>query len=148
MYFINLKDIKIEKQYNYQTYGTTLNWDSTIPAAKMLLDATDACTKLFAEKPSIAASYEFTLSPIDDAEVFESVVNIVLGAFFKAFCNDKGRPREHRLDVPTKLAAAHTSITNMKRAVNHQTVADIFNIVIKSGEYTYYLVDSKEYENA
>ena len=105
----------------------------------------EACTKLCEEKPAIAACYRIELDVNDiTEEEFIGLVNLTTAVFFECFVKTGGRLRERRLDIPEKLTCAHISAGLLKRAVNTQTVTDVFNLVIDCGDFHYIMLDTKE----
>lgn len=79
-----------------------------------------------------------------DADDFLHMVNMILAFFFKELCLDKGRNREHRMDVPENFKGLHASLASLKKAVNLQTKCNRFNISIRCGNFYYILCDTKE----
>jgi hypothetical protein len=86
-----------------------------------------------------------------DEENFETVVNVVVAAFFRKMTTNGSRTRERRLDVPENIKVLKTNMSLLKRAINAKTLVDCFNITIcwstPFGELIYELVpQSKEEE--
>ena len=145
MLFVNLDKLKIDKEYNFQTFSIDIDWDTNVAAAKLKTQVQKACANLFITKPAIAANYVINVQTSNITEEdFIGIVNLCTFAFFESFVLTGGRPRERRLDVPEKLQCAHISAGLLKRAVNTITVTDVFNLEIKCGDFSYIMVDTKE----
>lgn len=88
--------------------------------------------------------YNFAFDLISEElpeEVFETVVNILVAAFFQGMRIDEGRPRERRLDVPDNLkGCVHCSLGLLKNAINYRTLVDKFQLEIISRGLVYILV--------
>ena len=146
MLFIDLKKLKIEKEFRYEQFAIEVPVDITNAAAKIKAQAKEACKKLFKDKPAIAAQYHIEILPRQKVteDDFISLVNIFVIAFFENLITTGGRPRERRLDVPEQLSCAHISMGLLKRAINTKTVTDVFNLTINCKHYCYMLIDTKE----
>ena len=88
--------------------------------------------------------YNFAFDLISEElpeEVFETVVNVLVAAFFQGMRIDEGRPRERRLDVPDNLkGCVHCSLGVRKSAINYRTLVDRFQLEIISRGLMYILV--------
>ena len=145
MLFIDLNKLKIIKKFNFLNYECHIKLNKEDSMLKNKATIKEACTKLCEEKPAIAACYRIELDVNDvTEEEFIGLVNLTTAVFFECFVKTGSRPRERRLDVPEKLTCAHISAGLLKRAVNTQTVTDIFNLVIDCGDFHYIMLDTKE----
>ena len=145
MLFIDLHKLKIIKKFNFLNYECHIKLNKEDSMLKNKAIVKEACTKLCEEKPAIAACYRIELDVNDvTEEEFIGLVNLTTAVFFECFVKTGGRPRERRLDIPEKLTCAHISAGLLKRAVNTQTVTDIFNLVIDCGDFHYIMLDTKE----
>ena len=71
-------------------------------------------------------------------------MNVATACFFAQFVEKEGRKRERRLDVPDNLKALKVNMTLLKRAINHQTKADLFNLMIHYKDLTFVMCDEKD----
>jgi hypothetical protein len=153
MLFLNLDKLKINKSYQYQTKSTVIGDESLLQGtiAQIGFAAKNGLQEVLDDMPAIECVYEFIVNgdgvaTEDEAADFISVVNIVLGAFFNRICQDKGRARERRLDVPENLKALKVNMSILKKAINSATIIDNFNIIIKYKDLFFMLVDEKDVE--
>ena len=145
MLFIDLNKLKIIKKFNFLNYECRIKLNKEDSMLKNKAIIKESCTKLCEEKSAIAACYRIELDVNDiTEEEFIGLVNLTTAVFFECFVKTGGRPRERRVDIPEKLTCAHISAGLLKRAVNTQTVADIFNLVIDCGDFHYIMLDTKE----
>lgn len=145
MLFIDLNKLKIIKKFNFLNYECRIKLNKEDSMLKNKAIVKEACTKLCEEKSAIAACYRIELDVNDvTEEEFIGLVNLTTAVFFECFVKTGGRPRERRLDIPEKLTCAHISAGLLKRAVNTQTITDIFNLVIDCGDFHYIMLDTKE----
>ena len=147
MLFIDLKKLKIVKEFNYQTFETEMQFGINDAAAKIKAEAKKIAAQLLTQHASVAAKYVINvytdITPL--AEDVVSYVNIITAAFFEEFVLTGGRPRERRLDIPQEFQCVHISAGLLKRAINTKTVTDIFNLEINvNNVFHYTLVDKKE----
>ena len=149
MLFIDLEKLKIIKDFHYETIARELQFDINAP----LMAQSDSVVDFFVEaiKPcGISVLYDITIASDDtlateeEAHSFISVVNFLVGIFFANMIKENGRKREHRFDVPEKLIPAKVNRSTMKKAVNQQTINDVFNLIIRYKDLTYTLCDEKE----
>ena len=149
MLFIDLKDLKIIKDFHYETIARELVFDINAP----LMAQSDKVVAFFEEmiKPcGISVLYDITidaeesLATDEEVDSFISVTNFLVGLFFASMIKSDGRKREHRFDVPEKLQVAKVNRSTMKKAINQQTIDDVFNLVIHYKDLTYILCDEKE----
>ena len=149
MLFADLNKLKIVKNYSYETETREivgLNVDDGLRRIKNICDAAIADLK-----PSrLPVCYRFVVdaaaSDLDASEhemFFETVLNVLLSSFFGKFCLSNGRPREYRLSVPEGLDAAKIEVSLMKKAINHLTCTDIFNIIVEYKDMIYIMCDTK-----
>ena len=147
MLFIDLKKLKIVKDFHYNTVEREIkfNLDESVVAQS------DALIGIFQEmiKPSpLAVSYIVDiqgegLASDDEAYYFITAVNAICSIFFANMIKEDGRKREHRFDVPENLQIIKTSRSIMKKAINQQTINDVFNLTIKYKDLIYILCDEK-----
>jgi hypothetical protein len=153
MLFINLDKLKIHKGYNFHTFTTEINDDQfLVGTIAHMKDAVEiALNKSFETLPSIDTVYEIILSGEgeandDEAADFVVAINVIMSAFFNRICQNKGRARERRLDVPNTLKTLKCNLSLVKNAINSATLIDNFNVIIKYKDLTYYLADERELE--
>lgn len=153
MLFVDLNKMKIIKDFNYETRTNMIVLDINQP----LMAQSEPLVKTFQSliKPcGISVLYDITIdadetpATDDEAEDFVSVTNFLVGIFFANMIKDDGRKREHRFDVPEKLQAAKVNRSIMKKAVNQQTINNVFNLIIRYKDLTYILCDEKEIKDA
>lgn len=72
---------------------------------------------------------------------FLSLTNTIVALFFTLIIKNLGRDRERRLDVPAKLTECHMSSGMLKKAINHQTQLNKFNLSICWKDYHYELCE-------
>lgn len=150
MLFIDLKDLKIVKDFHYETIAREINFDIDGP----LMAQSDSVVELFSDaiKPcGISVLYDITIAADEtsvatdeEVESFISVANFMIGIFFANMIKEDGRKREHRFDVPEKLQVVKVNRSTLKKAVNQQTINDVFNLQIHYKDLTYILCDEKE----
>lgn len=138
MKFVNLNKLKIDKNYQYQTYSYNvhLNPQDSIFELKTKIREIITTESFFIES-SLPINYEFIIHTSGSIELtdqadsfFITTVNIISAIFFECFCINKGRPRERRLDVPDTLKLLAGNMSLIKRAINSQTKNDLFNITV------------------
>lgn len=153
MLFVDLNKMKIIKDFNYETRTGVITLNINEP----LMAQSEPLVKNFQDliKPcGISVLYDITIdadetpATDDEAEDFISVTNFLVGIFFANMIKEDGRKREHRFDVPEKLQPAKVNRSVMKKAVNQQTVNNVFNLVIRYKDLTYILCDEKEIKDA
>ena len=149
MLFIDLKNLKIIKDYHYETIARELVFDINAPLMAQSDEIVKFCEEMI--KPcGISVLYDITiaadesLATNEEANDFISATNFLVGIFFANMIKEDGRKREHRFDVPEKLQVAKVNRSTMKKAINQQTINDVFNLVIHYKDLTYILCDEKE----
>lgn len=154
MFFIDLKKLKIVKDYRPATWEFDVSLPIDVPALEVKHAVQNAIQELkrqFQDTP-LAIDYVFNIMKpveVDDEEEFYSLVNVFLLAFTEYFCLDQGRPRERRLDVPDTLkSSVNCSRSLLKKMINAQTIRDIFNVTINWNDLHFTLVDGKDEEDA
>ena len=82
------------------------------------------------------------LTSENEIPFFETCVNLILSSFFNYNLRlQRGRNREHRLDVPENLVPyLHVSNRLIKSAINYETLFDCFNIEISMGNLRYSMI--------
>ena len=148
---LNLKDLKIEKDYNeHREYCFVILKD--INDIMTMKEDIDPILDELAQIESSQITHYFIIDTICNQEVtadqFLSYVNTFLALFFQRITTGEKRKREARLDVPQRLKDVHCSLTMLKKAINYVTLFDNFNIKITLGEYSFYLVDSMKPEKS
>ncbi len=150
MYLVNLEKMQIDKAGNADIFNYEIDWQSieSSPLSLQKEAIKNAISDLVNHPSTYPAFYDITfVDPRDDTDedddLFLSIVNVTLAVFFELMCTDKGRPRERRLDVPSKLQCLKCSRSLIKRAVNHKTIRDSFNLHICYKDYEYYLCDER-----
>lgn len=114
-------------------------WPITRDAVKKVLDEVDKTWR--------PHKFEFEVVGDDlDEYAFESAVKLILTAVFEVMHCPKGRKRERRLDVPTKLKTLNCNMSLLKNAINYQTLVDKFQIEVVHKDLRYILVGN-EYDN-
>ena len=152
MLFVDLVNFKIKKEFQFQNIGilVSLPENFTLQDVKNAVDA--QLPKFFELKPAIGGNYEIFMKTADgeasateeQARDFLSIVNVATACFFAQFVEKEGRKRERRLDVPDNLKALKVNMTLLNRAINHQTKADLFNLMIHYKDLTFVMCDEKE----
>lgn len=152
MLFVDLVNFKIKKEFQFQNIGILISLPEnfTLQDVKNAVDA--QLPKFFELKPAIGCNYEIFIKTADgeasaseeQARDFLSIVNVATACFFAQFVEKDGRKRERRLDVPDNLKALKVNMTLLKRAINHQTKADLFNLMIHYKDLTFVMCDEKE----
>ena len=137
MLFIDLNKLKIIKDYNYETRAgeIVVNIDEPLMAQSEPLVR---YFQNFIQPCGISVLYDITIAANetpateDEAEDFVSVTNFLVGIFFANMIKEDGRKREHRL----------------KKAINQQTINNVFNLTIRYKDLVYILCDEKEIKDA
>lgn len=152
MLFVDLVNFKIKKEFQFQNIGilVSLPENFTLQDVKNAVDA--QLPKFFELKPAIGCNYEIFIKTADgeasateeQARDFLSIVNVATACFFAQFVEKEGRKRERRLDVPDNLKALKVNMTLLKRAINNQTKADLFNLMIHYKDLTFVMCDEKD----
>ena len=152
MLFVDLVNFKIKKEFQFQNIGILVSLPEkfTLQDVKNAVDA--QLPKFFELKPAIGCNYEIFIKTADgeasateeQARDFLSIVNVATACFFAQFVEKEGRKRERRLDVPDNLKALKVNMTLLKRAINYQTKADLFNLMIHYKDLTFVMCDEKE----
>ena len=152
MLFVDLVNFKIKKEFQFQNIGILVSLPEkfTLQDVKNAVDA--QLPKFFELKPAIGCNYEIFIKTTDgeasateeQARDFLSIVNVATACFFAQFVEKEGRKRERRLDVPDNLKALKVNMTLLKRAINYQTKADLFNLMIHYKDLTFVMCDEKE----
>ena len=118
------------------TKGVSIRINENMNINEITLISKEAVKNLLADlNPDKVYNFAFDLMAEQlSEEVFETVVNVLVAAFFQGMRIDKGRPRERRLDVPEELKVVNCSMSLMKRAVNYKTVVDKFQVQIDGND--------------
>ena len=150
MLFIDLENLKIIKDYHYETVVQTIDFDFENQSLKTCSDGIiDDIEKMIKHSP-LAISYEIRINSDEgiatdqEADDFLSAVNAIMMVFFANLITNDGRKREHRLDVPSRLTPVKISRLALKRAINQKTINDVFNVTITYKDLIYKLCDEKE----
>jgi len=148
MFFIDLNQLKIIKEFHFNTVSREIVFDLEQSVIKQANELVEVFQSMI-EKSPIAVNYEIIIkgegtANEDEIYCFLSAVNAITTIFFANMILDGGRQREHRFDVPEKLLASKVSRSTLKRAVNQQTINDVFNLTIKYKDLIYILCDEKE----
>ena len=152
MYFINLDKLTIDKEYQYDTRLLHYELRSNLAYIQIL----EVLRHFENEFKSMFTSYTAmpTLVQVDlggEGEATEeegnnlvSIVNTIIAALFAALIDaNQGRQREYRLDVPDKLSIVKMNLSLLKRAINHKTLLDKFNLVINYKDLSFILCDER-----
>jgi len=149
MLFIDLNKLKIIKDYHYQTQAGELLININAP----LLAQSDKIKEYIHNlivPCGVPVLYDITINADnsaatdDEADAFISVTNFLMGLFFSNMTKDEGRKREHRFGIPDKLQSIKINHSTLKKAINQQTVNDIFNIIIRYKDLVYIMCDEKQ----
>ena len=146
-YFLDLNNLTIKTSYNYITIAA----ERTLEAASFNADETSfaeirelaegLATELIAHSDSGAAvekafevdiNYNGKVDSKEDVEnLFALFASTFCGIFLSSICLNEGRPREHRLDVPTKFAMyVSASQSALKKVINYKTKIDNFTVAV------------------
>lgn len=153
MLFLDLNKLKIIKDYHYQTQAGELNLNIEAPLMAQSDDVVSFIQRIIVPC-GVPVFYDITISSDnsiatdDEAESFASVTNFLVGIFFANMIRPDGRKREHRFDVPEKLQLAKVNRSTLKKAINQQTINDVFNLTIRYKDLVYILCDEKENKDA
>lgn len=152
MYFINLEDLSIKKEFHFETYTYDIPdvLDKGISSIKTIVDD---CIKelidLSKQNKNNPVSLEIIVdgqgeATEEDAEKFVTIVNICTTELLNLLCLEHGRKRDYRLDVPEKLKVVKVSLSSLKKVINSDTYLNQFNFTIKYKDLIYVMVDSKD----
>jgi len=152
MYFINLEDLSIKKEFHFETYSYDLPniLDSSVASIKKIVDdGINELIDLSKENKNNPVSLEVVIdgqgeATEEEAENFVTIVNICATEFLRLLCLDKGRKREYRLDVPEKLKVVKVSLSSLKNVINSDTYLNQFNFTVKYKDLIYMMIDSKD----
>lgn len=125
------------------TKGVSVRINENMNINEITLISKEAVKNLLADlNPDKVYNFAFDLMAEQlSEEVFETVVNVLVAAFFQGMRIDKGRPRERRLDVPDNLkGCVHCSLGLLKNAINYRTLVDRFQLEIVGRGLVYILV--------
>ena len=143
MNILNLESMKIEKAEHLTYYGTDLDVNVHEPLYFMREHISADLRNFISKAHDEPAHFDITLSSVEDMgeEDFLSLTNTVVALFFTLIIKDLGRARERRLDIPTELTECHMSSGMLKKAINHQTTFNRFNLTINWRDYHYELCE-------
>lgn len=152
MLFVDFNELKIIKEFNYNTEEYTL---ACSPDASVLTLSTqiNALLQSVVKHEPIAVHYIIhfddttTATEEEDEEMFLTIVNTTLAGFFRLMTTTEPRKRDYRLDVAEKLKGVHASYSLLKRAINNHTVNDVFNLTITYKNLIFYLCDEKDFKD-
>ena len=147
--YIDLKDLKIkqiETDEEIITKGSnvTLKGNSSLVELASTLEV--AVKNLVNDlNPDKIYNFAFDILTTQGEELseeeFETVVNLVVSAFFRHLKVNLGRQRERRLDVPEYIRTqVNCNLSLVKNAINYQTLVDRFQLTIYSRALQYILV--------
>lgn len=152
MLFLDLKQLKIIKEYHYHTSGGTLTLNPTHSLIYMkqqvdslLATATDNLSD-FAHLFEFNIDVEETLSDEDAANFLITCANIITSSLVQYLCIDQKRDREHRLDAPDNLKCIKMSMSSLKKLINCQTKINCLNIIVHLQDLVYILCDERTIE--
>lgn len=150
MYLMNLNKMEINKEAKADMFNYSVDWTKieNDPLSLQYNAVKNTIGDLVNSPSAYPAFYRIDFvdereENEDDVFIFQSIVNVTLAAFFDLMCTEKGRPRERRLDVPEKLKCIKCSMSLIKKAINHATIRDTFNLCICYKNYEYYLCDER-----
>lgn len=143
MNILNLESMKIEKAEHLTYYGTDLEVNVREPLCFVREQISAALRNFIGKAHDEPAHFDITLTPVGDMseEDFLSLTNTIVALFFTLIIKNLGRARERRLDVPAELTECHMSSGMLKKAINHQTTFNRFNLTINWGDYHYELCE-------
>lgn len=146
MNFVDLNKLQIVNTEEYKVKYNHVLIDLTTSAIKLKNYFIDLWKDIITEDSiDNPVGYKLdidTHNSIDEQD-FISLINLATFTFFQVLVQVRGRKREHRLDVPASLSKLHISASTLKRAVNYQTLNNIFNLEIQCKGYTYSMVDQE-----
>ena len=140
---LEVKTISIDEQII--TKGMSVKIDDNMSISELSLISKEAA-KILIEDLEADKIYNFGFDILSDngvlsEETFETLVNLLLAAFFNEIIGKDGRARERRLDVPDNLKeTVHCSRSMLKSAINHRTLVDRFQLSIVGHGLAYVLV--------
>lgn len=154
MFFVNVKDLCIDKKYTYDTItlhrdmpqnlGDMMAKDVMNDFSAMFSEYMGETTTVFPTDFVLNLGGEGEVATDEEVEDFSGLVNLVTAAFFGALVIDKGRPREYRLGIPKKMVAVKVNMSLLKTAINLATHYDVFNLHIYYKDLMFVLCDEKE----
>lgn len=143
--YLDLDKLKIEKISNTSDTIITKGVSGNISADVSLKDINSVAIELVDEllvNLDNSKIYNFCIDLMDelDEENFETVVNVVVAAFFRKMTTNGSRARERRLDVPDNLKErVFCNMSLVKSAINAATLVDRFQLVITNRSLQYIL---------
>lgn len=148
MNILNLNDLTVEKARSLTEINYEIQIDWSLPLLQVRSLLQDTIVNCLKEIPNGAVHYHFNIvnaTPATDDD-FISMVNTIEALFFMNITLGTGRNRERRLDVPEGLHACHVPSGVLKRAINHRTKLDYFNISIGCGDFYFVMCEDAAYD--
>lgn len=162
MYFLDLKDLKISKAYNFHTEELYIDVDANDNLIQMSQKIKQSIPNF--EKEVELETFIDVLLTISNCggdtalidDVFTCATNVILSTLKEKLIKpNEGRARERRLDVPENLKVVNADMSLVKKLINHATWLNRFNVNItlcgdesSSLLYAFELVpQGDEYEN-
>lgn len=140
---LKVKTISLDEQII--TKGMSVKVDDNMSISELLLISKEAA-KTLVQGLEADKIYNFGFDILNNDgvlshETFETLVNLLLAAFFAEITGEDGRARERRLDVPGNLKETiHCSRGLLKNAINYRTIVDKFQLEIAGHGLIYVLV--------
>lgn len=150
MLFIDLEKNKVIKEFKFTTkeIATRIDFEAAVSESKKVFGT--AFSSIISQD-ALAVNYILNIedegtATDEEANNFLCIVNVACVEFFRLITLDIPREREYRLDVPKNLKCVKTSMSLLKKAINHKTVNNIFNLTIKYKDLFFVLCDEKDIE--
>lgn len=143
MNILNLDTMKIEKANHLTCFTTNLEVNPHEPLYFLREHISAELRSFLSGVHEEPAHLEIKLTSAAEMgeDDFLSLTNTIVALFFTLIIKNLGRNRERRLDVPAELTECHMSSGMLKKAINHQTQFNKFNLSIYWRDYHYELCE-------
>lgn len=132
--FIDLKELKVHKVYDYLVYGADLgDAEELLSQSAINLKETIELELNFNPEDAEyeAIMFDVTVDNCQTPEDFEYLVNFIVDHIFNLLTTNEPREREHRYAAPKNLRNyVNCNNVPLQKAVNNKTIVDIFTIHI------------------
>ena len=133
--FLDLKELKVHKVYNYTAYCADLGdandlLNSSVADLKTLIyDSFNLDDELIASADAIL--FDVEIQKCENIDDFESLVRNITDKIFALITSDEEREREHRYGAPKNLRNyLNCNQVPLQKAVNNKCKIDVFTIYI------------------
>lgn len=149
MFVLNLDQMKVVKEYHADERGAQIHANIMTQSCQALRTAAAEAVSSVLKDCSRTTAHHFVFdlpgegaASMEDAEAFASATNVILAEFFRAITLTNHRKREYRLDVPERLMEVHAPRNLLKRAVNNETLIELFTITINYKDMFFEMCDN------